>query len=108
MFLSVALNSAFSLNIPPASNPSEIDDDYDEIRRNNLFSLRFKRYASKNMDRFDTLNDDNNYPEDTYSLRHFKDRKPLLSFGKRGHRVFVPSTYKDFIKETAQKKNVVA
>ena len=50
-----------------------------------------------------SLADKGVYPGNPYSLYHFKDRKPLISYEKR-FREFVPSTYKEF-KELEQKKD---
>lgn len=95
----VAFNSALSLNIPPTLYPGEIDDDYttDTMQlQPSHFSER--NYPRKSMDGFETSKNDHKYP-----LRHFKNRKPLLSIGKRRFREFVPSTFKDS-KKSVQKR----
>ena len=98
LFLSVSVNYALSLSIPPTLYPSHNEDDYptDNLLRN----FDETNYLRKSME---GLNDDNNSPAETVGLRHFKNREPLLSFGKRR---YVPSTYRDAKRFfSPQKKN---
>ena len=49
-----------------------------------LSYLRQNNFARKTRNELETLTDDDDpYPRKTFGLRHFKNRKPLLTFGSK-------------------------